>query len=101
MWLTTPPLWDIKGWGVFCLVGLGVPQLLHAGSKFGLGGGVLGMPNLRVVEFFRHILLEDKVSGEIVGILIVLPIAQLLHQFGGCIAQMQWHRGIARLLNQC
>ena len=35
------------------------------------------------------------------GILVVLAIAQLLHEFGGRIAQMQRHGGVTRLVDQC
>ena len=36
-------------------------------------------------------------AGEVVGIHITLAVPLLCHQFGGCIAQMEGHRQIARL----
>ena len=53
-----------------------------------------------MMEFLGHILLVDEVSREIVGILVILAVAQLLHQAGGGVAQVERHGGVARLVYQ-
>ena len=41
------------------------------------------------LEAFGHEFLVREVAGEIVGVLVAVGIAQILHQLGRCIAQMQ------------
>ena len=55
----------------------------------------------RVVKFgpfdrIRQKLRRDEIALKAMGILIVLAIVELLHQFGGSIAEMKRHREIAR-----
>src|SRR4030066_2149430 len=54
----------------------------------GLGGIVVGAP----AERFREVLLGDEGVGEIVRVLVSLPVAQILHQAGGGVAQGRRHR---------
>ena len=53
-----------------------------------------------MVELLGHVLLVDEVAGVVVGITVILAVAQLFHQPGGRVAQVQRHGGVARLLDQ-
>ena len=68
------------------------PEGLHSLFMFLLGWIELGMPQLLLLQLVGQELLAHKVAGVVVGIFIVVSIAQLLHQLGGGIAQMERHR---------
>ena len=62
---------------------------------------MLGMPEASLLEVIGQILLLGEVTGIIMRILIAIMIAQLCHQLGWRIADMERHRQIARLLDGC
>ena len=68
------------------------PEGLHSLFMFLLGWIELGMPQLLLLQLVGLELLAHKVAGVVVGIFVVVSIAQLLHQLGGGIAQMERHR---------
>ena len=53
---------------------------------------VLGLVITTTYQIVRHILLRRHGTRSIMGVLVTLVVAQLLHQFGGCIAQVQGNR---------
>ena len=55
------------------------------------------MPETGIGSTIGQELLFHKVVFVVMGILIVLAIPQLRHQFGGCIAQVKRNRQITRL----
>ena len=65
--------------------------------KLVLGSIVLRMPEPHALSIVWQELLLHEVALIGMGILVILPIAQLRHEFGGRIAQMQRHRQVARL----
>ena len=71
------------------------PQLYHPFGMLLLCRIVLRLPYPFVFQFVRKELLLDKVTFIAVCIFIFLSVAQLLHQFGRSIAQMQGDRQIA------
>ena len=70
------------------------PQLYHPFGMLLLCRIVLRLPYPFVFQFVRKELLFDKVTFIAVCIFIFLSVAQLLHQFGRSIAQMQGDRQI-------
>ena len=64
------------------------PAALLSCCHLVLGGIVLWVPQLRVMEFLGHVLLVDEMTRVVMGILVVLAIAQLLHQPRGSVAQV-------------
>ena len=70
------------------------PQLYHSLGMFLFCRIVLRLPYSFVFQLVRKKLLFDKVTFIAVCIFIFLSVAQLLHQFGRSIAQMQGHRQI-------
>ena len=57
------------------------------------------MPETGLHQLVGQVLLLHEVAREVVAVLIAVAVAQLLHQAGGSIAQMQRHRQVARLLH--
>ena len=51
-----------------------------------LGRVELWFPDAAVFQFVGQELLLDEVAGVVVGVLLLLAVAQLLHQLGGRIA---------------
>ena len=67
---------------------------------FGFRCILLWMPDAVVFQFVGQELLADEVARIVVGILVVFALAQLLHQFGGGIAQLNGNRQVAGLADQ-
>ena len=83
------------------MTGIAAPSRLLPCRHLVFGRVVLGFPQLRMVEFFGHVLLVDEVSRVVMGIHVVLAVAQLFHQSSGRVAQVQRNRCVARLVHQC
>ena len=67
------------------------PAFLHAFSDFGFRGRVrLRMPELLVARFVGKELEVDEMIRIIVGIFVAVAVAQLLHQLGRCVSQIEW-----------
>ena len=60
-------------------------------------GRVLCVPYTLVLDIVGQILLHDEMAWVVVGILVSVVVAQLLHQLGWSVAQGQGHRQVARL----
>lgn len=65
-----------------------------------LGRVELWLPDTAVFQFVGQELLLDEVAGVVVGVLVLLAVAQLLHQLGGRIAQVQGDGEVARFAYQ-
>ena len=55
------------------------------------------MPEMLVLGTIRKVLLVDEIAIEVVGVLVAFMVTELLHEFGGCVSQMQWHRQVSTL----
>ena len=83
-----------------CVIGFlcGILQTIPCGKNDLVIKRVL----LRIVEFaaaqlFGQKILVHEIAFVVVRVLVVGAVAHLFHQFGGGVAQMQWHRQIACL----
>ena len=76
------------------------PEALHPFLYLRFLRIVLRMPDAAALHLVRQELLLHEIALIGMCILIILAIAQLFHQLGGCVAQMQGNRQIARLPNQ-
>src|SRR5574344_267067 len=74
-----------------------LPQLLHPFMKFVLRRIILWMPKSCISSIVWQELLFHEMTFIVVGILIILAIAQLCHEFGGGIAQVERNGQIACL----
>ena len=66
--------------------------------KLYLGRIRLRSPETGTFQFFRKVILLDKMTREIVSIFIVIAVAKLFHQLCGSVAQVQRHWKIAGLV---
>ena len=76
------------------------PEALHPFPYLRFLRIVLRMPDAAVLHLVRQELLLHEIALIGMCILVILAIAQLFHQLGGCVAQMQGNRQIARLPHQ-
>ena len=76
------------------------PEALHPFLYLRFLRIVLRMPDAAALHLVRQELLLHEIALIGMCILIILAIAQLFHQLGGCVAQMQGNRQVARLPHQ-
>ena len=53
------------------------------------------MPYTSVREFVGHVLLPNEMSRKIMRVLVSVAVAEIFHEFGGSIAQMERHGQVA------
>mgnify|MGYP003466762586 CR=1 FL=1 len=76
------------------------PEIFHPICHFLLLWTALCLPKACTLQCIGQKLLFDKMIGKIMCILISLSIANLLHQLGGSVTQVQRYWQIASFFDQ-
>ena len=71
--------------------GGGVPALALEGGGFEFGGVGAGLPEGLVAGLVGHELLTDEVAGVVVGVFVVVAVADFFHEACGGVAQVEGH----------